>query len=36
MSRAEGLKITYAAFKALPKDVLHKQEHRDFLGYARK
>jgi dTDP-glucose 4,6-dehydratase len=36
VSRSEGLKITYAAFKALPKDVLHKQEHRDFEGYARK
>lgn len=36
MSRAEGLKITYEAFKALPKDVLHKQEHRDFEGYVRK
>lgn len=36
VSRAEGLKITYAAFKALPKEVLHKQEHRDFQGYARK
>jgi dTDP-glucose 4,6-dehydratase len=36
VSRAEGLKITYEAFKALPKEVLHKQEHRDFQGYARK
>ena len=36
VSRAEGLKITYEAFKALPKDVLHKQEHRDFEGYVRK
>lgn len=36
VSRAEGLKITYEAFKALPKDVLHKQEHRDFQGYARR
>ena len=36
VSRAEGLKITYAAFKALPKDVLYKQEHRDFEGYIRK
>ena len=36
VSRAEGLKITYAAFKALPPEVLHKQEHRDFQGYARK
>ena len=36
VSRAEGLKITYDAFKALPKDVLYKQEHRDFEGYVRK
>ena len=36
VSRADGLKITYEAFKALPKDVLHKQEHRDFEGYVRK
>ena len=36
VSRAEGLKITYEAFKALPKDVLYKQEHRDFEGYVRK
>ena len=36
VARAEGLKITYEAFKALPKDVLHKQEHRDFEGYVRK
>jgi len=36
VSRAEGLKITYAAFKALPKDALYKQDHRDFEGYVRK
>lgn len=36
VSRQEGLKITYAAFKALPQDVLYKQEHRDFEGYIRK
>jgi dTDP-glucose 4,6-dehydratase len=36
VSRAEGLKITYAAFQALPKEVLYKQEHRDFEGYIRK
>jgi len=36
VSRAEGLAITYAAFKALPKDVLYKQEHRDFEGFVRK
>ncbi|MEQ1631477.1 MAG: UDP-glucuronic acid decarboxylase family protein [Planctomycetota bacterium] len=36
VSRAEGLKITYAAFKALPQEALYKQEHRDFEGYVRK
>ena len=36
VSRAEGLKITYEAFRHLPKDVLYKQEHRDFEGYVRK
>jgi len=36
VSRAEGLKITYAAFQALPKEALYKQEHRDFEGYVRK
>ena len=36
VSRAEGLKITYAAFKALPNEALYKQEHRDFEGYVRK
>jgi dTDP-glucose 4,6-dehydratase len=36
VSRAEGLKITYDAFKALPKEVLYKQEHRDFEHYIRK
>ena len=36
VSRQEGLKITYEAFKALPHDVLYKQEHRDFQQYVRK
>jgi len=36
VSRAEGLKITYEAFKQLPKEALYKQEHRDFEGYVRK
>ena len=36
VSRAEGLKITYEAFKALPNEALYKQEHRDFEGYVRK
>jgi dTDP-glucose 4,6-dehydratase len=30
VSRAEGLKITYAYFKSLPNDELYKKEHRDF------
>jgi len=36
VSRAEGLAITYKAFQELPKDVLYKQEHRDFENYVRK
>jgi dTDP-glucose 4,6-dehydratase len=36
VSRAEGLKITYKAFKELPTDALYKQEHRDFENYVRK
>jgi len=36
VSREEGLKITYEAFKQLPEEVLYKQEHRDFEGYVRK
>ncbi|MFY9343190.1 MAG: UDP-glucuronic acid decarboxylase family protein [Planctomycetota bacterium] len=36
VNRAQGLEITYKAFKALPKEVLYKQEHRDFEGYVRK
>ncbi|MAD34692.1 MAG: NAD-dependent dehydratase [Planctomycetes bacterium] len=36
VARAEGLKITYEAFKQLPDEVLYKQEHRDFERYVRK
>ena len=36
VSREEGLKITYEAFKQLPDEVLYKQEHRDFERYVRK
>ena len=36
VSRAEGLKITYKAFRELPTDALYKQEHRDFENYVRK
>lgn len=33
VSRAEGLKITYEYFKALPTEVLEKVEHKDFTNY---
>jgi dTDP-glucose 4,6-dehydratase len=36
VNRAEGLKITYAYFKTLTKEELHKQEHRDFEQFNRK
>ncbi|MEO6596782.1 MAG: UDP-glucuronic acid decarboxylase family protein [Planctomycetota bacterium] len=36
VSRAEGLKITYEAFRQVPKEVLYKQEHRDFGHYVRR
>ncbi|MBC8053965.1 MAG: SDR family oxidoreductase [Sphingobacteriaceae bacterium] len=36
VSRAEGLKITYEYFKALPKDVIEKIEHKDFSSYTTK
>ena len=35
VDRAEGLARTYAAFKALPKEILYKQEHRDFKDYQK-
>jgi dTDP-glucose 4,6-dehydratase len=35
VSRAEGLKITYDAFRALPEEVLYKQEHRDFKAFVK-
>jgi dTDP-glucose 4,6-dehydratase len=35
VSRAEGLKITYDAFRNLPDDLLYKQEHRDFKAYSK-
>jgi dTDP-glucose 4,6-dehydratase len=35
VSRAEGLKITYAYFKSLPKEVLFQREHKDFEKYIR-
>jgi len=36
VSRQEGLKMTYEAFKALPEEILYKQEHRDFKNYVKK
>ena len=35
VDRAEGLARTYAAFKALPEEILYKQEHRDFKDYQK-
>ncbi|HEY5826480.1 MAG TPA: UDP-glucuronic acid decarboxylase family protein [Cyclobacteriaceae bacterium] len=35
VSRAEGLKITYAYFKSLPQDVLFQRDHKDFEGYKK-
>jgi dTDP-glucose 4,6-dehydratase len=33
VSRAEGLKITYEFFKALPREVLYQRDHKSFDGY---
>ncbi|MFN3840958.1 MAG: UDP-glucuronic acid decarboxylase family protein [Cyclobacteriaceae bacterium] len=35
VSRAEGLKITYAYFKSLPKEVLFERENKTFEKYIR-
>lgn len=35
VNRQEGLAMTYAAFKALPEEILYKQEHRDFKAYIK-
>jgi dTDP-glucose 4,6-dehydratase len=35
VSRQEGLKITYAYFKLLPKEVLYQREHKDFDRYSK-
>ena len=35
VDREEGLARTYAAFKALPEEILYKQEHRDFKDYQK-
>ncbi|MDA9151471.1 SDR family oxidoreductase [Schleiferiaceae bacterium] len=36
IGRAEGLARTYAAFQALPEEILYKQEHRDFKDYSKR
>ena len=36
VSRAEGLKITYAYFKGLSAAELHEKDHNSFEGYVRK
>ena len=33
VGRAEGMKVTYEYFKALPKEELLKEEHKDFSGF---
>ena len=35
VSRAEGLKITYEYFKALPREVLYQRDHKNFDQYIR-
>ena len=35
VSRAEGLKITYAYFKSLPQETLYQREHKNFDKYSR-
>nr|WP_199077958.1 UDP-glucuronic acid decarboxylase family protein [Pedobacter sp. ASV19] len=35
VNRAEGLKITYAYFKSLPKEALFNKDHKDFTTYNR-
>ena len=34
--RAEGLKLTYAYFKSLPREELYRKEHKDFEKYSRR
>jgi len=36
IDRAEGLERTYAYFKSLSKEDLHKKEHNDFTNYIKK
>lgn len=35
VSRAEGLRITYEYFKSLPKESLHKTEHKNFSSFIK-
>ncbi len=35
VSRAEGLRITYDYFKALPREVLYQRDHKSFDGYIK-
>ncbi|PTS94373.1 NAD-dependent dehydratase [Pedobacter sp. HMWF019] len=35
VNRADGLKITYAYFKSLPKEALFNKDHKDFTTYNR-
>lgn len=35
VSRAEGMKLTYAYFKSLSKEELAKEEHKDFSDYIK-
>lgn len=35
VSRAEGLRITYQYFKALPREVLYQRDHKSFDGYIK-
>lgn len=35
VTRAEGLKITYAYFKSLPQETLYQREHKNFDKYSR-
>ncbi|MFZ8837262.1 MAG: SDR family NAD-dependent epimerase/dehydratase, partial [Flavobacteriales bacterium] len=35
IDRAEGLKRTYAYFKTLTQEELHKSEHKDFEAFTK-
>ena len=36
VSREEGMKRTFEYFKSLPKEELHKKEHKDFTSHNKK